>query len=141
MLATPVRPANAASLGPIRQWAMDCDAAGHSILIPEIVDYEVRRELLRANKIASVAELDRLQTDLTYLPLTTSACRKAAELRAAVWQAGQPTAHDENIDVDVILAAQVVTSGLPSADCVVATVNQRHLSRFVAAARWEDIMP
>jgi len=141
LLATPLRPANPASIRAIRQWATDCDAAGHHIIIPEIIDYEVRRELLRSGKTASVAELDNLKADFTYLPLTTVALLKAAELWARTRQQGRPTAHDENIDVDVILAAQALTFGVPVADLVVATVNTRHLSRFVTADLWTNIHP
>ena len=120
---------------------MACDAAGHRIIIPEIIDYEVRRELLRSGKTASVAELDNLKAVFTYLPLTTAAILEAAELWAQTRQQGQPTAHDENIDVDVILAAQALTFGVSVDDLVVATVNPRHLSHFVTADLWTNIHP
>jgi len=48
-------------------------------VIPEIVDYEVRRELLRSRKLSSIAELDNLKADLVYLPINTVALLKAAE--------------------------------------------------------------
>lgn len=134
-------PAQTAEVRAITQWVVDCDAAGHRIIIPEIVDYEVRRELLRSRKAASVVELDNLKADLTYLPLTTSALLKAASLWAQTRQQGKPTSHDENIDVDVILAAQALTSGVPLADLVVATVNLRHISLFVTADLWTNIKP
>lgn len=35
-------------------WLADLIAAGTQVVIPEIVDYELRRELLRAGKNASV---------------------------------------------------------------------------------------
>ena len=43
------------------------------ILIPEIADYEVRRELLRANKVRGIQRLDFLKNEIGYLPITTQA--------------------------------------------------------------------
>jgi hypothetical protein len=48
------------------------------VLLPEIADYEVRRELLRAKKTQGLAHLDALGSLLEYLPITTSAMRQAA---------------------------------------------------------------
>lgn len=141
LLATPVRSSNAPTVQAIRQWAVSCDAAGHRLIVPQCVDYEVRRELLRANKTASIVELDRLGVDLFFLPVTNAAWLHAAELWAETRRQGQPTAHDENIDVDVILAAQALTCGVPETELVVATTNLRHITRFVPAALWETISP
>jgi predicted nucleic acid-binding protein len=85
--------------------------------------------------------LDAVKVRLTYLPPTTDAMLKAAELRAKARQQGMPPAHDRNIDVDVILAAQALTLGVPASEIVVAAVNVRHLSLFVPAAVWSDIAP
>jgi predicted nucleic acid-binding protein len=74
-----------------------------------------------------------------YLPLTTQAMRRAAELWALVRQQGRPTASDKAIDGDVILAAQALTIG--SSSVVVATTNVGHLSRLVAAELWQSIQP
>jgi len=65
--------------------------------------------------------------------------RKAAELWALARQSGLPTAADKNIDVDVILAAQALTFGVP--DVVIATSNIGHISRFVPAELWQNISP
>lgn len=125
----------------IFQWSLRCFAAGHAIVIPEIVDYELRRELLRARKHASVNRLDNLKASCTYLPLSTAAMVTAAELWTQARQQGSSTAHDENIDVDVILAAQALTCGEPPSSIVVATANLRHLSKFANAALWYNITP
>lgn len=138
MLATP---AKAPIIRAIGKWAADCSAAGNHIIIPEITDYEVRRELLRARKMTSVVELDNLKGQFAYLPLSTPAVLHAAQLWAQTRQAGMPTANDENIDVDVILAAQALTFGVPTADIIVATVNPRHLSLFLNADLWANIGP
>lgn len=41
------------------QWVKERLTSGAQVLIPEIADYEVRRELLRANKTRSLARLTR----------------------------------------------------------------------------------
>ena len=110
---------------------------GVRVILPEIVDYEVRRELLRAGKSASVARLDALRVTLEYLPLTTEAMRQAAAFWAQARNQGQPTASDKALDGDVILAAQAVLLGAPR--LIVATTNVGHLSRFVAADLWQNI--
>ena len=110
-------------------------AGGRHVVLPEIADYEVRRELLRLGSVVALANLDALATKLSYLPLTTNALRRAAKLWAAVRKAGRPTAGYQALDGDVILAAQALELGVP---VVVATGNPDHLSRFVAAATWSS---
>ena len=122
-----------------RQWLAALQAAGRRVLVAEIADYEVRRELLRATKPAGLANLDQLARQLEYLPLTTAAMRKAAELWAQARQLGRQTAADPALDADVILAAQALTLGAPSV--VVATTNVGHLGRFVPAELWQNITP
>ena len=65
-----------------RQWMADVIAAGHRFVVPEIADYEIRRELLRLGRASSIHALDALapQTQIEYLPLATSMMRRAAEL-------------------------------------------------------------
>jgi predicted nucleic acid-binding protein len=122
-----------------RQWITALVSAGRRILVPEITDYEVRRELLRLNATASISQLNKLILQLEYLPLNTPAMRLAAELWAQARQQGQPTAGDKTIDCDIILAAQALTLGVP--DVLIATDNIGHLSRFVPAELWPNIVP
>ena len=119
-------------------WAQSLASAGCRMVVPEIADYEVRRELLRANKTAGFAKLDSLISLLEYLPLTTASMRKAAQLWAEARQRGQPTAGDRMIDADMILAGQALTVG--AGDIVIATTNVGHLSRFVAADLWQNVI-
>lgn len=88
------------------QWLVDIVNAGASVFIPEIADYELRRELLRAGKTKGLRRLDELKEQLDYLPLTTPTMLKAAEYWATTRQQGKPTADDKALDGDVILAAQ-----------------------------------
>jgi len=118
-------------------WLQSLVTAGVRVVIPEIADYEVRRELLRAKKTAGIERLDALADFLEYLPITTVAMRHAAGFWATARQQGQPTAGDKTIDGDMILAAQAVALG--AADFVIATTNVDHLSRFVTAKLWQTV--
>jgi predicted nucleic acid-binding protein len=118
----------------INRWLFDCTARGVVVYIPEIADYEVRRELIRAGKRRSLRKLDALQRTLKFLPLDTATMRRAAELWAEARNRGTPTADPREIDADVILAAQAESVG-----AVVATENVGHLSRFVDARHWREI--
>ena len=119
------------------EWLEALASAGTRLVIPEIADYEVRRELLRANRGSGLQRLDALIGAVEYLPLTTAAMRQAAVYWALARQQGQPTAGDRTIDGDMILAGQASTLGTP--DFVVATTNVRHLVRFVAAELWPNV--
>jgi len=121
------------------QWLQVHIATGNQIIIPEIADYELRRELLRANKTKGIARLDDLAKFLNYLPITTTAMRQAAQFWAQARQQGQPTAGDKTIDGDMILVAQAVTLAVP--DLVIATTNVGHLAKFIAAELWQTITP
>lgn len=118
----------------ITAWIDTMLAAGVTIYLPEIIDYEVRRGLLAANMTRSVRRLDQLKTVLTYLPLTTDVMLEAAMLWAQARQHGQSVADPKELDGDVILAAQARQVG-----AIVATENVGHLAVFVQARSWRAI--
>ena len=91
--------------------------------IPEIADYEVRRELLRANKTRSLDRLNALKSALGYLPITTQVMLRAAELWAQARNMGKPTASDQALDADMILAAQAALLIADGDSVTVATTN------------------
>lgn len=64
----------------------------YEVAIPEISDYELRRELLRANKFNGIRQLDLLKAQFIYIPITTETILLAAKLWADVRQRGQATA-------------------------------------------------
>ena len=115
-------------------------SSGTNVKIPEITDYEVRRELLRLNKIKGIQRLDNLINQLGYIPINREVMLKAAEFWADVRKQGQPTADNKALDADVILAAQAFTIIAQGEDVVIATSNVRHLTRFVAAKIWNEIV-
>jgi predicted nucleic acid-binding protein len=124
-------------------WIAEQISAGRRVYVPEIADYEVRRELQLRNATESITRLDVFNAaeDDRYLPITTAAMRQAARFWAAVRRAGLPTADRHALDADVILAAQAMDLGVPEGELIVATTNVRHLARLVPAARWQDIEP
>ena len=67
-------------------WLNSLRTSGSIALIPEIADYELRRELLRAGKTRGIKQLDQLKTVILYLPITTEVMLKAAELWATARQ-------------------------------------------------------
>lgn len=134
-------PAKTAQVIAITQWGLSCLSAGHNIYVPEVIDYELRRELLRAGKTASLTELDGLKSLFVYLPLTTPAMLRAADLWASARNSGFSTGDPKKLDVDVILCAQALTLSVPPADIIVATTNVSHISHFVSADLWTNIVP
>lgn len=103
-------PSANASVLAITQWSYDCIAAGHSLYIPEVIDYELRRELIRAGKTRGIAKLDGLRNTFNYLPLTTPAMLRAADLWAYARNIGLSTGDPKKLDIDVILCAQALSS-------------------------------
>jgi predicted nucleic acid-binding protein len=104
--------------------------AGRRVILPEIADYEIRRELIRIQSHSALMLLNLYGTQLEYLPLNTLAMQHAADLWAQARNSGQPTASASALDCDVILAAQTLTLAVPA---IIATTNIAHLSRFTQA--------
>lgn len=128
----------------IQLWMRSHVLNGVGFVLPEIADYEVRRSLILENLTDAISNLDGLKYRMDYLPLTTETMNKAAELWANVRKRGLPTAPDEALDGDAILAAQAIITSAGSEEVVIATMNVGHLTRFVTptvtAKEWDDII-
>ena len=122
-----------------RQWLSRQLSNGIRVHVPEVTDYEVRRELIRSGRVRSVAKLDSLSATLGYLPITTPVMRRAAEFWAQARNAGKPTAHNLRLDADMILVAQAALLIAAGHDVTIITGNIAHLSLFVPAADWQSI--
>ena len=121
-------------------WLKTKLADGDALFVPEICGYEIRRELIRAKKLPGLARLDALKNSLNYLPITTKAMQKAAELWAIARQKGTPTAPDLSLDGDIILSAQIFILKQSSGEnAIIATTNVKHLSLFADAREWRNI--
>ena len=124
-----------------RRWLAGHLARGARVILPEIIDYEVRRELLRLSNQRAVTELDafgQAEPD-RWLPLTSAALRRAARLWGDARSGGRPTADPHALDIDMILAAAVLESGFDLSEVVIATSNVAHLAQFVPAQEWSTI--
>lgn len=74
-----------------REWAQNHVQQGNVIVIPEIADYEVRRELLRADKTSGIQRLDLIKSTFAYMPITTAVMLRAAQFWAQARKTGKPT--------------------------------------------------
>jgi len=134
-------PQRSAEVLAVTEWLSRCLLGGTRVIVPAIVYYELKRELLRAKKSSGVARLDAFvaASPGRYLPLTDEALRLAADLWAKSRQEGQPTADPKALDIDVIIAAQALSFAAAS-EVTVATTNPKHLAQFVSAKDWTQII-
>ena len=130
------------------KWLEEVSGRGRTqIILPEIVDYEVRRKLLslpdRATSVGRLDDLVKPGGPLIYVPIATAAMRTAARLWADARKGGYSTADPSAIDGDVILAAQSLEHVGLNDRLLVATGNVKDLARYVGgrAQPWEDITP
>lgn len=117
----------------VRTWLARV-VAHHDVLISEVADYELRRELLRISSHRSLDRLDELTRELTYVPMATSTWRAAAKLWATLRNAGTVTAAPNALDGDVLIAAQALAEGAS-----VVTPSVRHFEAIVSALAWRDV--
>lgn len=117
---------------------------GCRVCVPEICDYELRREYIRLNKVnpgkqqPAIDKLNELKNTLSYIPLNTSAMLDAAHLWADSMAQHEPVDDVKELNVDVILAAQGRdTAGMDH--LIVATTNPKHLRVFVDARPFHEI--
>lgn len=124
-----------------RHWLVRHVSAGVRVYVPEVIDYEVRRELLRMRKVVAVQMLDGLigTPPDRLMRVSPATFATAAALWASSRQAGTPTADPLSLDIDVVFAAQVLVAGWDMSKTIVATGNVRHLKLFVPAAEWATI--
>jgi predicted nucleic acid-binding protein len=116
-----------------RHWFAET-VSKHDVLISEVADYELRRELIRIGATRTITRLDELARELRYIPVTTATWRSAANLWAWMRRTGKPTAAGDGLDGDMLIAAQAIAE-----QAVVITTNPRHFDALVQAKRWDDL--
>ena len=129
-----------------KAWYASLARTGCLFFVPEIADYELRREFLRHGNADAINRLQIFNNALPerYLPLTTPAVRLAADLWARVRNQGKMTAPPEALDADALIAAQanlLNPVAFELSAVVVATANVGHLSALTNAVLWSDIRP
>jgi hypothetical protein len=122
-----------------QRWARGLLVAGVRVIVPEIADYEIRRELLRRGATAGITRLDRTAAGLDFAYITRDVMLRAAALWGQARRGGFQAASDDALDADVILAATAELAGSPGDSVTVATTNVGHLGRFVDARDWQTI--
>ncbi len=120
----------------LRRWFATQVQAGAIFLIPEISDFEVRRNLIFENRARSLINLDALANAAVYLPITTHDMRLAAHYWARARKTGKTVGDPKELNADVILAAQAFAN-----EAIVVTENIGHLAQFVEARPWVSIKP
>ena len=129
----------------IKEWLFGLLDNGDILVLPEIADYEVRRELIRAGKITGIASLDLLKTKPEYLPLDTQTMLDAAQFWALARNMGKPATNNLALDGDMILVAQsraaarVWAEEAAGGNTIIATANPKHLADFRDARLVENI--
>jgi predicted nucleic acid-binding protein len=126
-----------------KQWIAGLLSRRAVVIIPDVTDYEVRRELVRldARGKKKLLRLDAIRSNLKPAEVTPKAWIKAAEFWAIVRRSGLTTAHPMALDADAILAAVAVTVRKPGDTVTIATTNVGHLARFpgIDAREWRLI--
>lgn len=120
----------------IARWSQQLLRQGVRFAVPEIADYELRRNMILNSMDESVARLDELEQALVYLAVDTATWRQAAALWAEARRRGKPFAADKALDGDVILVAQALAAG-----GVIVTENPKHLGEFADVFVWNEIAP
>jgi hypothetical protein len=85
------------------EWAKGILQAGHRLIVPEIIDYEVRRELIRLGNQRALMRLNQLPSKLGFHKVSSDVLRRAAHFWAEARRSGKPTADRHSLDKDMIL--------------------------------------
>jgi hypothetical protein len=115
--------------------------AGHRLIVPGIIDYEVRRELIRLGNQRALLRLNQLPKKLGFHAVSSEVLQRAAHCWAEARLNGKPTADWHSLEVDMILAGHAATIGEQHSleQVLIATTNVQHLRHFADARDWASI--
>ncbi len=123
----------------VKEWLQFIQNNKIALRVAEISDYELRRKLLLEGFGKSINRLEKFRQTKRFIPITSEMMVEAAELWAWTRRQGQPTASNERLDGDVILAAQAIFQKEYFDEVIIVTENPKHICRFdsVGISTWE----
>ncbi len=122
-------------------WFQNLLSRGAYVTVPDICDYEIRRELIRINSFESLDNLKGLRNVINFQELTFNVLTEAAEIWAIARNSNQPNKSIQNIDVDCIIAAhwRLLKNEYPGREVIVATENIKDFQSFSDCSSWKNI--
>jgi predicted nucleic acid-binding protein len=101
-----------------------------SLRVAEIIDYELRRNLILEGLQKSINKLNQFKQKKQFIFITSESLLEASEIWAKLRVDAKATADIKNIDVDVILAAQAFSQKPNFEEIIIVTTNASDISRF-----------
>jgi toxin FitB len=127
----------------VKLWLNSLNQPDINLFIPEIIDYELRRQLLLDNRKKSLERLDALIKN-RLIALDRNCLLMACELWAWIRKQGLPTADKLSLDGDVILVAQSLSLKKNYNEIIIVTENIKHISRFsshgLVVVEWSETL-
>jgi predicted nucleic acid-binding protein len=128
-----------------RKWFEKLLVRGVYFVSSELCFYEVKRSLILALKKGGtdrgIKKLEELRLFVDVLAVDQQISDLSAEIWAETKLKGIPTANQENIDIEIIIAAhwQALKQEFPGRYIIVSTTNIKHLDLLTDAREWQDI--
>lgn len=98
--------------------------------VPEICDYELRRNLLLENLAKSIRRLNKFRKTDRLFFFDTNTMIIAAEIWSVIRKQGNPTENKDSLDGDVILAAQAYQLKAYYEEIIILTTNAKDIAKF-----------
>lgn len=120
-------------------------ARGVYFVSSELCFYELKRSLILSVKQGNDAEglnqANNLRQFIDVLIVDEEVANIAAEIWSTSRLQGNPTAANNSLDIDIIIAAhwQLLVNKFPGRYIVVSTTNLKHLRLFTEAEEWQNI--
>lgn len=124
-----------------QEWFYGLLSKGILFVSSAICEYEVKRELIRRNKVKELKNLIELKQWLELIEVDNTIWDLAAKNWAKARNMGIPTADELSLDADMIICStwQILQEKWTGRYVIIATNNVKHLSRFANAEIWQNI--
>lgn len=120
-------------------------ARGVYFVSSELCFYELKRSLIlsvkQGNDAEGLAQANNLRQLIDVLIVDEEVANMAAEIWSISRLQGTPTAANNSLDIDIIIAAHwpLLVNQFPGRYIVVSTTNIKHLRLFTEAEEWQNI--